>query len=172
MAKELCINEVESPDSLEALLACRLIPLDKNPSLRPIGIDEVIWRILRKAVTSILKKDVQVSVGNLQLCGGHVGGCEVGVHAVVDIFNDADTKGVIQIDASNAFNSINRNLLLHNAEIICPRMATYIYNSYCKPARLFIVRGEKRSVQVKEQHRVTLLPCKHMVYDTLAKFFE
>ena len=143
MAKELCIHEIESPESLEALVACRLIPLDKNPGLRPIGIGETIRRILGKAVTNVLKKDVQVSVGNLQLCGGHPGGCEVGVHAVLDMFNDADAEGVIQIDASNAFNSINRKLLLHNAKIICPQMATYIYNSYCAPARLFIVGGEE-----------------------------
>ena len=143
MAKDLCISEVDDPESLEALLSCRLIPLDKNPGLRPIGIGETLRRILGKAVTSILKKDVQVSVGNLQLCGGHVGGCEVGVHAVVDMFNDDDTEGVIQIDASNAFNSINRNLLLRNAKIICPQMATYIFNSYCAPARLFIVGGRE-----------------------------
>ena len=143
MAKDLCINEVDDPESLEALLACRLIPLDKNPGLRPIGIGETLRRILGKAVMSVLKKDVQVGVGNLQLCGGHVGGCEVGVHAVVDMFNDADTEGVIQIDASNAFNSINRKILLHNAKVICPQIATYIYNSYCTPARLFIVGGEE-----------------------------
>ena len=61
MAKELCSNEVEDPESLEALLACRLVPLDKNPGLRPIGIGETLRRILGKAVMSVLKKDVQVS---------------------------------------------------------------------------------------------------------------
>ena len=55
MAKELCIHEIESPESLEALVACRLIPLDKNPGLRPIGIGETIRRILGKAVTNVLK---------------------------------------------------------------------------------------------------------------------
>ena len=94
---------------------------------------------------SILKKDVQTGVGNLQLCGGHVGGCEVGVHAVVELFNEEDTEGVIQIDASNAFNSINRKIILHNSKAICPEMPTYIYNSYCAPARLFIVGGEEIS---------------------------
>ena len=48
LAKELCISEVEDPQSLEALLASRLIPLDKNPGLRPIGIGETLRRILGK----------------------------------------------------------------------------------------------------------------------------
>merc|ERR1712164_165973 len=77
MAKELCVNEVDDHGSLEALLACRLIPLDKNPGLRLIGIGETLRRILGKAVTTVLKNDMHVSVENLQLCGGHVGGCEV-----------------------------------------------------------------------------------------------
>ena len=67
LAKELCISEVEDPQSLEALLACRLIPLDKNPGLRPIGIGETLRRILGKAVMSVMKLDVQVGVVNLQL---------------------------------------------------------------------------------------------------------
>ena len=63
----------------------------------------------------------------------------------MDLFNDADTERVIQIDASNAFNSINRNLFLRNVKIICPEMATYIYiyNSYSTLARLSIVGGEE-----------------------------
>ena len=121
MGKDLCINEIEDPESLEAFLGCRLIPLDKNPGLRPIGIGETLRRIVGKAVMSVMKQDIQHGVGNLQLCGGHAGGCEVGVHSVVDLFNDEDTEGVIQVDASNAFNSINRKILLlvrwPNAEI-------------------------------------------------------
>ena len=65
------------------------------------------------------------------------------MHAVVDMFNEENTEGVIQVDASNAFNSINRKILLHNAKILCPQFAVYIYNSYCNPARLFIVGGDE-----------------------------
>ena len=124
-------------------MACRLIPLDKNPGLRPIGIGETLRRIIGKAVMNVLKLHIKSSVGNMQLCAGHAGGCEVGVHAVVDMFNGEDTEGVIQVDASNAFNSINRKILLHNAKVICPEFATYIYNSYCVQARMFIVGGKE-----------------------------
>ena len=40
--------------SLEPLLACRLIPLDKNPGLRPIGVGEIVRRIAGKVVVSVL----------------------------------------------------------------------------------------------------------------------
>ena len=39
--KKLCTTE-DLSSSLKALLACRLIPLDKSPRLRPIGNDEVL----------------------------------------------------------------------------------------------------------------------------------
>ena len=41
-------------DSLEAFLACRLIPLDKNPGLRPIGVGEILRRIAGKALLPVL----------------------------------------------------------------------------------------------------------------------
>ena len=94
---------------------------------------------------NVMKNNLQVGVGKLQLCGRHLAGCEVGVHALVDLFDDDETEGVVQVDASNAFNSINRNILLHNAKIICPQFGTYIRNSYCTPARFFITSGAEIS---------------------------
>ena len=54
-------------------MACRLIPLDKNSGLRPIGIGEVLRRIIGKAVTSVLKTKMQDAAGGSQLCVGHEG---------------------------------------------------------------------------------------------------
>ena len=100
---------------------------------------------------SILKSDIQISVGNTQVCAGHRRGCEVSVHALVDMFNDDETEGVIQVDASNAFNSLNRNVLHHNVKIICPEFSTYIYNSYCVPTCLFVIGG----TEIKSQEGTT-----------------
>ena len=44
LARRLC-TEFVSP-GLMALVACRLIALDKKPGVRPIGIGELPWRII------------------------------------------------------------------------------------------------------------------------------
>ena len=54
---------------------------------------------------------------------------------------NVDTVAVLLIDAENAFNSINRKVMLHNLKFICPIIATYIINCYATPSRLFIVGG-------------------------------
>ena len=41
--------------TIEAFLSCRLIPPDKNPGLRPIGVGEVLQRIASKVIVSVLK---------------------------------------------------------------------------------------------------------------------
>ena len=92
MAKKLCTKEIETQYlhdkefiNIEAYIACRLIPLDKNPGVRPIGIGEVLRRRIGKSVLSVVKQDVLEAAGNLQLCAGQPGGCEAAVHAVSDI---------------------------------------------------------------------------------------
>ena len=51
------------------------------------------------------------------------------------------TDAVLLIDAENAFNSINRKVMLHYLKFICPIVATYKINCYATPSRLFIVGG-------------------------------
>ena len=60
---------------------------------------------------------------------------------MVDIYEEEDTQGIIQVDANNAFNTINRKILLYNINIICPEIAIFTTNCYSVPARLFVVGG-------------------------------
>ena len=89
--------------------ACRLISLDKNPGVRPIGVRDVLKRII-----GVIKPDIVSSAGNLQLCVGQASGNEAALHAVSDIFDEESTDALLLVDADNAFNSLNRKVLLHN----------------------------------------------------------
>ena len=48
VGRRLCSSLV-NPESISAFVACRLIPLDKCPGVRPIGVGEVPRRIIAKA---------------------------------------------------------------------------------------------------------------------------
>ena len=106
VARRLAVSLVD-PESLSALTACRLIALDKHPGVRPIGVGEVCRRLLSRAVLCIVRTDVLQAAGPLQLCAGQPAGCEAAIHAMRKIFDSADSEGVLQVDATNAFNCLN-----------------------------------------------------------------
>ena len=83
--RKLCTTE-DLSSSLEALLSCRLIPLDNNPGLRPSGIGEVLCRIASKVVVSHIREDIISAVGSLQVCAGQEAGSESLVHAIHEIY--------------------------------------------------------------------------------------
>ena len=105
---------------------CRLIPLAKNPGVRPIGVWEVLRRIVGKAIISVVRPEIMSCTGQLQLCAGQASGCEAAVHAISDIFEEQFTDALLLIDADNAFNSLNRKVLLYNIRYLCPPMAISI----------------------------------------------
>lgn len=126
---------------LAPFLACRLIALDKNPGVRPIGVCEVFRRIVARAVLKIVGPDVEEVCGPLQTCSGLPSGIEAAVHAMQQLYEADDTEGVLLVDARNAFNSLNREVALHNVQRLCPSLARTVVNCYAQPARLFVAGG-------------------------------
>ena len=57
---------------------------------------------------------------------------------MIQVFEEEGTDGILLIDASNAFNRMNRSAALHNIQITCKKMALYVINTYRSPSRLFI----------------------------------
>ena len=137
VARRLC-TQVVNHSALAPLLACRLIALDKNPGVRPIGICEVSRRIISKAVLYVIKGDIQDAAGSNQLCGGQVAGIEAAVHAVRQSFESEETEGILLVDASNAFNSLNRANALANIRCLCPSFSTILTNIYQGSSELFL----------------------------------
>ena len=141
-ARKIATQDLD-PHCLGSYVACRLIPLNKNPGVRPIGVGEVMRRIVGKMVAWSLKEEIQHAAGPLQMSSGLNGGAEAAIHAMRNIFEADNTDAVILVDASNAFNKLNRQAALHNIRYICPPLATILINTYREPARLFIAGGKE-----------------------------
>ena len=78
-AKRICTTHLHH-SGLAPFLACRLIPLNKHTGVRPIGICEVVRRIVSKAILFVIKGDIQEAAGSCQLCGGQIAGTEATVY--------------------------------------------------------------------------------------------
>ena len=118
-----------------------MIPLNNNPGIRPIGIGEILRRIIGKAIYWVLNPEIQKAAGPLQASTGLKGGADAAIHVMRDTFEAEETDGIILVDASNAFNSLNRKVSLHNVQYIFPPFATVLINTYRKSSTLVIHGG-------------------------------
>ena len=61
-----------------------------------------------KGILAVIKYDILEAAGALQLCVGQEAGSEAAIHAMRNVFQDGQSKAVLLVDATNAFNSLNR----------------------------------------------------------------
>ena len=114
--KRSSINLCESIATLTRRLCTEFVdpltiePIVGNGEVRPIGVGEVIRRIIGKCVTRVAKQDVMNASGAMQLCAGQKRGGEAAIHGMCNIFEADEIYAVLLVDASNAFNSLNRRL--------------------------------------------------------------
>ena len=137
VSRKIATSNVD-PNGLAAYTACRLIALNKNPGVRPIGVGEPVHRIIGKAILKVIKPDVLKVIGNLQLCAGQEAGAEAAVHAMRTLFQDELTDAALLVNASNAFNCLNQQVALRNFQCICPTLAIVATNLYREESKLFI----------------------------------
>ena len=167
MAKILCVEDVH-PDCLAEYVACRLVPLDKgntkegNPGVRPIGVGEVLRRLVGKLLIGVIKEDITTAAGPIQTCTGVKAGIEAAIHTMRHVYRDQNTEAILLVDAENAFNNLNRKAALQNIKEICPPFYKYLHNTYQKPAKLIIPGTERYDIILSDegttQGDVTAMP--------------
>ena len=133
-------TEYVDPIALEALLANRGIAIEKCPGLRPVGVGEIIRRVIGKAIMQVTGEKVQEAVGALQLCAGHPLGVESAVHSMRAFLDEDESEGILLMDADNAFNRLNRNVALWNIQYTCPAMKHILINFYRASTRILMNR--------------------------------
>ena len=82
--------------------------------------------------------EIQAVAGPLQLCAGQEAGCEAAIHAMRQVFETPEVEATIIVDASNAFNTLNRQNALRNIQCLCPSLATVLINTYREDVQLHI----------------------------------
>ena len=126
------------PHGTSSLTACRLIALDKHPGVRPIGVGETLRCVISKEILRVTRDDILKAVGSLQLCAGQETACEAGIHAMRSLLEDDGVEAMLLVDASSAFNSLNREAAIRNVRVYCRILAPMLTNTYRTPSRLFI----------------------------------
>ena len=93
LAKKLSTAPVDHR-FLTEFVACRLVPLDKGEDksgkigVRPVGVGEVLGRIVGKLIMYVIKDDIQNAAGPIQTCAGLKGGIEACIHATRDVWEE------------------------------------------------------------------------------------
>ena len=67
-------------------------------------------QVFGKSVMTVFKSDIQAAGGCLQTCTGIRSGIEAAIHAATDAWQMSSTEAMVQVDADNAFNRLNRKI--------------------------------------------------------------
>ena len=100
--------------------------LDKCPSVRPIGIGEVMHSITGRIIVDLIRQDLTSLGGNMQLCLGQKCGIEYAIHSLRHNFDDPENEAILLNDAKNAFNVFNRRTALENVKALCQRITEFL----------------------------------------------
>ena len=99
---------------------------------------ETVRRIVGRAIATAISDDIQDAAGPLRVCAGHPSGCEAAIHTMRQVSKAPDTDAIILVDASNAFNSLNRQTALRNIHQLSPALSKALINAYREDVQLFI----------------------------------
>ena len=93
-----------------ALMSGRLIAVDKQPNIRPVGVVETWRKLMAKFLLRVTGPEAKADCGTVQLAGGVEAGIEVAIHAMRVLWEEhaqEEDWGFLLIDAQNAFNEEN-----------------------------------------------------------------
>ena len=82
--------------------------------------------------------DVLDVAGSMQLCAGQITSTEAAVHAVRSYFDTDDCEVLLLVNASNAFNILNRQTALRNIRSLCPSLFTVLINAHKAESGLYV----------------------------------
>ena len=133
------------------LLQSRLVPLRKklgSDNVRPVAIGEALLRLLGKLCVKKLSPRCALFFDKVQFGVGVKGGVEIVMHQTRVLADDPSINCLLQIDATNAFNQVDRCAMLEQLEANFPEIYNYVLSAYGTPAQLIVnSREEGQTIQ-------------------------
>ena len=99
----------------------------------------------------VTPSDLEEVCATDQLCSGLCSGLEGAIHAVCELFDDHCNLGwgLLLVDVTNAFNSVNRVTALWNARVLWPRYSRLFFNTYHGYASLLLEDGSEELLSME-----------------------
>jgi len=116
----------------------------KDGGIRPIAVGNLFRRLVAKLCCFHLKESLGDLFRPLQFGFGTPGGCEAVVHSARQFLfhnNEAANEVFLKLDFRNAFNTVNRKVMLTEVVKISPDIFPFIYQCYGKPS--FLMFGKE-----------------------------
>ena len=118
-----------------ALMSGRLIALEKQPGVRPVGVGETWRRLFDKCVLRVTGPEATSVCQDDQLCAG--------LKAVID--GAAEDWGFLIADAKNTFNDIILIGMLWTVRHLWPSGDRFVFNCYRHWSSLVLRNGNGRA---------------------------
>ena len=108
----------------------------KDGGLRPIAVGNLLRRLVAKCFSSSLAPKAAELLKPHQLGVGVRGGAEAVAHAVSDAVGDDPSRWVLQNDLINAYNQVDRGVVLEEVARHFPEMLEWAKTCYDSPSHL------------------------------------
>ena len=130
----------------ELMAESKLIALykdEKKIDVRPISVGCALRRLLTKAYCARTRARIKSLVQDTQL-GVLKGGYEIGVHTMRSLCTVAEhnNEGILLLDFANAFNTVDRKLMILLTAKDCPELANLTWWLYKMEPQLVTSRGD------------------------------
>ena len=111
----------------------------KDGGIRPIAIGSTFRRIVAKIACNGVREEIGSYLRPKQVGFNTKGGCEAAVHACRSFVrrNKKSKKIILKIDFKNAFNCVERDILLNTIKEKAPSIYAFMWQCYSSPSSLF-----------------------------------
>ncbi|GKB56081.1 putative reverse transcriptase domain-containing protein, partial [Tanacetum coccineum] len=125
----------------EYIASAPLTPLVKpGGGIRPIAVGTVWRHLVSKVGAIMIGHSLDGYLNGLQFGVGVSGGGEVLLHAVnllIEGHGDEVGLSMLLVDFKNAFNLVDREVMLQEVRLRCPTISRWVEFCYSNPARLY-----------------------------------